>query len=148
MITKDFGRTGQQRRVLKPIWQKKVIASLLISLLKIPNSIAVGHESERFHQKLWCTEGKTEFVLSDRSRVDCVTDNYVIEFDFAKKWAEAIGQALFYSAMTQKQAGIVLIMDPTDELDSIYFDRLSIAIEDHCLPITVWAMPLIYKKDQ
>ncbi len=50
-------------------------------------------------------------VLPDKARVDCVTDTHAIEFDFAKKWGESIGQALYYATILNKQAGIVLIME-------------------------------------
>ena len=45
-------------------------------------------------------EGNIEYALDDGSRVDCLTDQYAIEFDFAKKWAEAIGQSLYYAEKT------------------------------------------------
>lgn len=57
-----------------------------------------------------------EYVLPDRTRVDCLTDEYAIEFDFADHWAEAIGQSLHYAEMTNRKPGIVLIIeDPKDE---------------------------------
>jgi hypothetical protein len=58
--------------------------------------------------------GKIEVRLSDRTRVDCLTERYAIEYDFTHKWAEAIGQALHYSLMTGKRAGIVLIGSQED----------------------------------
>ena len=54
-------------------------------------------------------QGEIEYVLADRTRVDCLTSTHAIEYDWGKKWAESLGQALFYSAMTGKKAGIVLI---------------------------------------
>lgn len=45
---------------------------------------------EREYVAQHCT-GIMEFVLPDRTRVDCLTDEYAIEFDFAPKWAEALG---------------------------------------------------------
>ena len=49
-------------------------------------------------------------VLWDMTRVDCLTKDYAVEFDFAKKWAESIGQALYYSKMTGKSPAIALIL--------------------------------------
>ena len=40
----------------------------------------------------------------------------------SNKWAEAIGQALYYSIMTGKKPGIVLIMEK--ETDGRYLKRL------------------------
>jgi len=35
---------------------------------------------------------------------------YAVEVEYAHKWAEAIGQSLYYSRMTGKKPGVVLIM--------------------------------------
>ena len=43
-------------------------------------------------------------------RVDIVTDEYAIEVEWARKWKNAIGQALWYGLQTNKKPGIVLIM--------------------------------------
>jgi len=65
------------------------------------------------YQEKWCTEhgGQVEVVLPDRTRCDCLTETHAIEFDFGKKWAEAIGQALYYAIQTGKKPGIVLILE-------------------------------------
>ena len=76
-----------------------------------PNQVEMYYEDE------WCTPdfGRKEVILWDMTRVDCMTKDYAIEFDFAKKWAEAIGQSLYYSKLTGKSPAIVLILtSPTD----------------------------------
>ena len=76
-----------------------------------PNQVEMYYENE------WCTTdfGRKEVILWDMTRVDCMTKDYAIEFDFAKKWAEAIGQSLYYSKLTGKSPAIVLILtNPTD----------------------------------
>ena len=76
-----------------------------------PNQVEMDYEDE------WCTPdfGRKEVILWDMTRVDCMTKDYAIEFDFAKKWAEAIGQSLYYSKLTGKSPAIVLILtSPTD----------------------------------
>ncbi len=91
--------------------------------------------SERYYQEQGCT-GLTEYRLPDRTRVDCLTDEYATEFDFGDKWAEAIGQSLHYGRMTERKPGIVLIMEsPKDEK---YYRRLMDNIQFYDLPITVW----------
>ena len=72
---------------------------------------------EKHYQTLLCNEldGEMEYVLKDRTRVDCLTDEYAIEVDFAKKWAESIGQSLFYADMTGRKAAIALIVGEKDE---------------------------------
>jgi len=47
--------------------------------------------------------------MSDKTRCDCVTRAYAIEFDFASKRFEGIGQAIHYAELTGKKAGLVLI---------------------------------------
>ena len=76
-----------------------------------PNQVEMYYENE------WCTTdfGRKEVILWDMTRVDCMTKDYAIEFDFAKKWAEALGQSLYYSKLTGKSPAIVLILtSPTD----------------------------------
>ena len=72
---------------------------------------------EKHYQTLLCNEldGKMEVVLKDRTRVDCLTDEYAIEVDFAKKWAESIGQSLYYGYMTDKKPAVGLIVGEKDE---------------------------------
>lgn len=60
-------------------------------------------------------KGKIEYVLADKTRVDCLTNEYAIEVDFAKKWAEAIGQSLYYAQMTGKKPAIGFIVGDGDE---------------------------------
>ena len=61
--------------------------------------------------------------LSDKTRVDCLTDTLAVEVDFANKWAECIGQAIYYGKMTNKQPACLLIME-NGEKDLKYLKRL------------------------
>ncbi|MDP2689260.1 MAG: hypothetical protein Q8P48_04005 [Deltaproteobacteria bacterium] len=79
-----------------------------------------------------------EYRLPDRTRVDCVTVEYAVEVDFAGKWAEAIGQAVYYAMMTDKKPGILLIMDGEEEKDARYLERLKTVTES--LGIAVWTI--------
>jgi hypothetical protein len=63
-------------------------------------------------------QGKIEYRLADNTRVDILTDDLAIEVDFAKKWYEAIGQAVHYSRHTNKKPAILLIVK--DTLDEKY----------------------------
>lgn len=53
--------------------------------------------------------------------VDCLTDEYAIEFDFSKKWAEAIGQSLYYASQTYRKPGYSLSAK-TSAVRNIYID--------------------------
>ena len=62
-------------------------------------AIAKHKMPEREYVSQHCA-GDMEYVLPGRTRVDCLTDKYAIEFDFASKWAEALGQSLHYAYAT------------------------------------------------
>lgn len=93
---------------------------------------------EKYYQDIWCKEqkGQSEVKLIDDTRIDCLTKTHAIEFDFASKWAEAIGQSLHYSNMTKRNAGIVLIIEKSD--DYKYFNKIKPLCEKH--QITLWEM--------
>lgn len=115
------------------------IAIIFILMAVIPSN-AKHLQNERWYQERWCeaNHGVCEYRLPDGTRVDCVTDSHAIEFDFAAKWAEAIGQALYYSAQTGLQPGIVVIIETAD--DHRYIERLEYAIASHNLNIDVWVI--------
>ena len=81
-------------------------------------------QTESYYVNQWCTSdfGRKEVVLWDLTRVDCLAKDFAIEFDFAKKWAEAVGQSLYYSKMTGKSPAIVLIL--TNITDYRYLKRI------------------------
>lgn len=102
---------------------------------------AVAHEHpEKWYQDQWCqkNEGQQEVVLPDKTRADCITSTHAVEVEFAKKWAESIGQSLFYSLQTEKRGGIVLILE--SENDRRYWYRLNSVIKQFNLPIDAWAL--------
>lgn len=94
---------------------------------------------ERVYQDYWCGKygGKTEVRLLDNARVDCVLDDYAIEFDFANKWGESIGQSLYYGLSLNKKSGVVLIMEDYEK-DARYLKRLSAVASLH--GIKVWVL--------
>ena len=65
-------------------------------------------------------------------------DAYGIEFDFGKKWAEAIGQALYYSSKTGKQPGIVLII--SEKNDSNKLEKIKIVARKYGIDIKLWSI--------
>lgn len=81
--------------------------------------------SEAMYVDVWCRKhcGIQEYVNSDFTRVDCLTKEHAIEFDFANKWAEGIGQALHYKYMTGKSAKVVLILEQPEK-QMIYYNRV------------------------
>ncbi len=114
-----------------------IIQLALVILLSLSASTANAKKHERDYQREWC-KGQTEYVLPDRSRVDCLTDTHAIEFDFARKWAESVGQALYYSFATGKQGGVVLILESPK--DRRHLQKLYSVINENDLKISVWVI--------
>ena len=56
------------------------------------------------------------------ARADVVTDDYAFEVEWLKKYKEAPGQALLYSALLQKKPGIILLAKD-EPLDRTYYLR-------------------------
>ena len=111
---------------------------LLFSMLLIGCST---HTKNKYHEKhyqaLLCNKlhGKMEYVLADRTRVDCLTLEYAIEVDFAKKWAESVGQSLYYAQMTDKKPAVGFIMN--SEKDGRYFKRLDALAKQYGIKIFI-----------
>ena len=115
-----------------------VLALCVIILLMTTSAHAKRLHYEKWYQEQWCQtqDGQAEVVLPDKTRCDCLTDTHAIEFDFGNKWAEAIGQALYYAIQTGKKAGIVLILEK--QKDYKYWIRLNSIIAHYGLPIDSW----------
>ncbi len=110
----------------------------LLSLITIAPACAHCYP-EKIYQSYWCkiNNGQTEVSLYDKTRVDCITEDYAIEFDFANKWAESVGQALYYAFCTGKKPGIVLIIEDYRK-DLKYLMRLKIITKKY--NIKVWTI--------
>ncbi len=123
---------------------------LVLLLLALSTGLASAKPprpgTERYYQELWCLGqaspiaeiGKVEAVQTDKTRVDCLTTDYAIEFDFASKLNDAIGQCLGYAIRTGKRPGIVLILKAPKDLK--YWRRLQEIILRYNLPIQTWKM--------
>ncbi len=124
-------RKKYKNKFIKFVISLVLIASglLYFGLNYVPKSLyemqtMKSGEVESYYVNQWCTPsfGQKEFRLWDATRVDCLTKEYAVEFDFAKKWAESIGQALYYAKMTGKKPAVVLIL--TDITDMKYVKRI------------------------
>ena len=89
--------------------------------------------------------GILEYRLKDKTRVDCLTKTYAIEVDFASKWAESIGQSLYYGLMTNHQPGVLLVIEKKRK-DIKYLKRLERVAKE--IDIKVWTIDknLVIKK--
>ena len=114
-----------------------ILVSLILLLLTSIRVNAQRLNYEKVYQKEFSLiiGGQMEVTLPDRTRVDIVTDTFAIEVDFANKWAEGIGQSLYYGEVLNKKPGILLIIE-NREKDKKYLDRLMKVAFKH--GITVW----------
>ncbi len=105
-------------------WIKFIILMLII-FIQTNNAYAKHLHKEAEYQNVWCAlhNGVTEYENKDFTRVDCLTATHAVEFDFAKKWAESIGQALYYSLMTGKRGMVVLILE-NPRREKVYYKRV------------------------
>lgn len=92
---------------------RKIILTSMLILISLPVMAAKRLHPEAEYQKAWCDKrgGVIEYELPDKCRVDCLLPDMAVEFDFANKWAECIGQSLYYGKMTNRQPACVLIME-------------------------------------
>lgn len=81
--------------------------------------------------------GCAEYVLPDKSRVDILTPTLAIEVDWVKKWAEAIGQAVFYGIMTDRQPAILLLLR-SKETEEKYLERAKMAADKLGISVFTW----------
>jgi hypothetical protein len=84
---------------------------IILSLLFILPIDLHAKKNEKYYQTIHCNKlnGKIEYRLEDGTRIDCLTENKAIEYDWAKKWAECVGQSLYYAAKKEKGPGCALI---------------------------------------
>lgn len=59
-----------------------------------------------------------EYRLWDNTRVDYLSPEIAWEIDWAYKWAEAIGQSRYYSLLTNRRPGIILLVKQTERDES------------------------------
>ena len=66
-------------------------------------------------------------VTVESGRIDLLTETHAFEIEWAPKWKEAIGQALWYALQTNTQPGIILILKGKEEYK--YFVQLNSALQ-------------------
>jgi len=91
---------------------QQLLAGTLLACVATSAHAAHRHRESEYRDA-WCGRysGQAEVILQDGTRADCLTRNYAVEFDFAHKWPEGIGQALHYADLTGKRAAVVLIIE-------------------------------------
>ena len=109
---------------------------LILILLMVVGLNAKHLHKESHYQKIFCDKigGVEEFVLYDKSRVDCldIKGGYAWESDFENKIYEAIGQSLYYAEVTGLKPAIHLIVK---DCHSRYVHKLRIVAKKYDIKI-------------
>lgn len=118
---------------MKRVWQNLVAAFFLA----LPCAAEVTR-NEAYYRDAWAGKhgGKTEVRMADGTRCDVVTATHAVEVEWAHKWAEGIGQSLWYSFQTNKKAGLVLIL--RNDKDREHVMRVRSLVRAKGLAIEVW----------
>ncbi len=105
--------------------RKRLKILIFLLFFAIPLSLGKHVYKEAHYQQVWCSNNKgiPEYKNADKTRVDCLTKTHAVEFDFAPKWAESVGQALYYSMVTGKRGMVVLILE-NPQKECVYLERV------------------------
>jgi len=76
-----------------------------------------------------------EHRLWDGTRIDLLTETAAVEIDWAPKWAEAIGQCLWYSTMVQLEPVVLLLVEDMGKESKYVYRALTVC---HQIDIEVW----------
>jgi len=121
---------NSRQKIYRPLFMAAV--TLLLS------SCAARQLHEKDYQRWWCdhNHGEMEYRLNDSTRVDCLTREFAVEVEYAHKWAEAIGQSLYYAKETGRKPGVLVII--RNHSDERFLKRLrSVAKEQG---IKIWTI--------
>ena len=99
----------------------------------VGNAVATHLHPESAYRDAWCM-GKTEVQMPNGNRADCITTNYAVEVEFAKKYHEGVGQALDYAQQTGKKPAILLIIEEVK--DWRFYNRLKPLADEY--DIRLW----------
>ena len=80
---------------------------------------------------------QVEVVLGDQSRVDILMEHYAVEIDWAPKWAESIGQSLYYALRTSRKPAVILLLE-AGKHNTLYTTRALLVAGNLAPKVTVW----------
>jgi hypothetical protein len=104
-------------------------------------------QSEAEMRDQLCADMEREVTLPKKRRegghvrVDCLSRDYAIEVDRTEKWYEAMTQALYYSHLTGRQPGIILVCYKAERLCLEHALRLEETLSHWKLRATLWRCP-------
>jgi len=114
---------------------------LTLALLTILSTTAAQAQNERIYNDAFCERmhGISEFHSPAQNvRIDCITEDMVFETDYAHKWYEGFAQALYYSRISGKKAGILLILRKPSDIK--FWNRLNDLIWYYDVPVKTYSV--------
>lgn len=92
----------------------------------------------QWYRTAWCEQqnGVVAAKMPDQTTCDCLTETHAVTVAFADHWQSTVGQALYSSLQTGKEAGIVLVVEA--EAEDRYRRKLVDLLDRYRLPVTVW----------
>jgi hypothetical protein len=114
----------------------------LILVLLLLNPLYAADRSpynENYYNQLWCMSinGHYEYRLDSGKRIDCLTDNFAIETDWAnEKTYNGIGQSLVYAMETGRIPGLLLLIKDFNGLKWVELAKTT--YKYHGLNAPVW----------
>ena len=94
--------------------------TILLTIALLFPTIAQSGEREESARLAIEYGGVAEYMLFDRTRVDILTNTYAIEVEYPAKWAEAVGQSLYYAAVTNRKPAIIFLVTGQDDNRFVY----------------------------
>lgn len=118
----------------------------LIALFLGCSSAVAG---ELYWSELFCQEqlGETEVRTASGKRVDCLTDTQAWEMDYASKFYQGVGQALYYGWETGREPALVLLVEqPKDYRYALQAVRFAAEALPN-LTVKLWAPQFAYGQE-
>ncbi len=118
---------------------------LWASLILLPFQLSLAQEGRR-NENYYSSQlarrvgGKTEVRLFDGSRIDVLGPKYAWEVEWAPKWKEAIGQSLYYSAVSERPPAILLLVRET-KTDTVYILRCLVVCHKYNIHLEILKVP-------
>lgn len=100
---------------------------ILLLFLSAVNAQEHGIPESQYADFIQTLIGGQREISVESGRIDLLTETHAFEIEWAPKWKEAIGQALWYALQTNKQPGIILILKEKGEYK--YFVQLNSALQ-------------------
>ena len=115
--------------------------------LLISPSLSVA-QSEADFQGWLCSGFGQEVATGNQTSADCVIQGHAVEIDWSGKWAEAIGQSLFYAQALDLPPAVVLVCKPGSNPATCYGHalRFTTTATAWSLPIRLWTCPALARE--